>query len=298
MNLWKLSGVICVTACITACKKEETIKESSWNEDAEARLDQRDAETPVASEFTEENNELYTEESFEIDDRGYQEGGLLGQNAEVMGFKGPWLTNNKDSMIVSSAGLEYPGIRSSGGKIETPRDQSRFRNGRRLDVGYDDTSSEVVYISFLFQIEDIGDVKEYRAFELHDSRLGNLSNGFDDAINRKFALGVYVPDFGTKGFGFRINEDSTLLGELSTMRDTDVNLFVLKFELSDDSMSDSVTVWLNPSLNLDENVNEGVTVSGFDISFDTISLARFGGTGTYLDEIRMGDSYSSVTPMK
>ena len=243
---------------------------------------------------------LIAEDSLEIGDGGYLVNRLLiGQRPSMLGFKGQWVSNKARSpMKVTSPGLEYQNLQSFGGKIEMPDNDYQCRNARRLNLGYDDTSSGVVYISFLLQIDDVDGLHSYRALELHDSRLGSFDSGLNDKINRKFALGVHAADFNTEGVGFRADNDLIYSGTLSTVRNTDVNLFVLRFDLSDEQLSDSVTVWMNPPIGGKEDPANGVTVSGFDISFDTVTFARFGGTGAYLDEIRVGGSYSIVTPKK
>jgi len=55
-----------------------------------------------------------------------------------------------------------------------------------------------------------------------------------------------------------------------------------------------VTAWMNPTLG--ESPDDGVSVSGFDISFDTVTLARFGTTVVNMDEIRIGKTFATVTP--
>ena len=304
MNLWGTLGWILAVSCFTSCKddsssvQDDTGAESSWNKAAEARLNEQEKKN--VSTAVNIVDELFAEDSFEIGSSNYLADTLLsGQNPVVLGFEGKWLTNvNNTTISVFSDGLEYPNLKSSGGKIGLSNKEHQSRNGRRLVDSYTDLSKEVVYISFLFQIENIGEASSYRAFELHDRSIPNSAKGFHDVLNRKFALGVHENDFGTMGFGFRVNNDLAFSRELLGFRDTNVNLFVLKFELSDKRLSDSVTVWMNPPIGMEGDPENGVSVSGFDISFDTVTLARFGGFETSLDELRIGNSYSAVTPTK
>jgi len=51
---------------------------------------------------------------------------------------------------------------------------------------------------------------------------------------------------------------------------------------------------MNPTLG--EAPDSGVSVSGFDISFDTIALTQFRSSIVNIDEIRIGKSFATVTP--
>lgn len=304
MNLWGTLGWGLAVSCFTSCKDDSSSAqdssgaESSWNEAAEARLSEQDKKTVSTS--LDVVDELFVEDSFEIGDSNYQANTkLFGQNPVVLGFKGRWLTNVNNTIIsVFPDGLEYPDLKSTGGKIGLSNQANQSRNGRRLAETYTDLSNEVVYISFLFQIESVEGLTSYRAFELHDSSIPNPANGFHDVINRKFSLGVHKSDFGTEGFGFRVDNDFAYSRELLGFRNTNVNLFVVKFELSDERLSDSVTVWMNPPIGIEGDPEDGVSATGFDVSFDTVSFARFGGSASSMDELRIGNSYSAVTPTK
>jgi hypothetical protein len=128
-------------------------------------------------------------------------------------------------------------------------------------------------------------VDSYRAFELHDG-------GFSDNPNRMLQLGFQDGDFASAGanYGFKVNGVSTQLG----VNDTLANLFVLKFDFSAADLSDSVTVWQNPDLT---TPGSGTTISGFNMSFDRITFAKYGTSdGTSWDELRLGDTFTDVIP--
>jgi len=237
-------GYILIISSFTSCKKDaDTSVESSWNEIAEAKLKEQSlTATPSLN--------LIAEDSFEISDSNYlAKKLLLSQKPITYGFRGEWIANvSKNHARISPRGLKYSNLKSSGGKIELLKTRNRGRIGRRLNSSYTDASTDVVYISFLFNINEIGNDNVYLAFELHDSTLGSSENGLNDDDNRQFALGTCKNDFGTLGFGFRADNDIAYSRELSDVRNLDVNLFVLKFDLSDEPLSDSVTAWMNPTL--------------------------------------------------
>ncbi|MGJ8656623.1 MAG: PEP-CTERM sorting domain-containing protein [Akkermansiaceae bacterium] len=243
------------------------------------------------------NAAIIMEDSFEIGGAGYTAGDLVGQNPAIAGATGNWFTNAGNSQTVSATGLSYANLQTSGGSVDA-NDASGQRNGRNLSVTYTDASDATVYISFLMQLGEAGGNGSYRAFELHDTTLGASDGGMADGTNRQFQLGVHNGDFGTNGIGFRAANDGAFDAELSATRNLDVNLFVIKLELSSTAASDSATVWMNPTTGTaGDPASGGVTVSGFDITFDTIALARFAGDGTTWDELRVGDTFLDVTPV-
>ena len=314
MKLWIIFSSLAIL-CFTSCKENpDTSAQISWNEAAtaaEARLDEKTETSTTVSASTSaptydtSASTLIAEDSFEINHSNYVvKTSLKGQRPITLGFNGPWRTSkirprkeNSDTSIslVGKSSLTYPGLKTSGGKMVIQKYNLSGRIGRHLSTSYTDASKGTIYISFLMKNNEFGVANSYRALELYDSKLGDAPNGLNDENNRRFALGSSENDFGTAGFGFRINNDLAFSRELASSRNTEVNLFVLKFDLSDEPLSDSVTVWMNPEVGAP--LYDGVSVSGFDVSFDTISLARFGNSlAVNLDEIRIGDTYSAVTP--
>ena len=241
--------------------------------------------------FVAGNTELIAEDSFETGGTDYAVGiaNLVGQGPTAIGFTGDWLSNGDLSHDVSdTAGLSYPRLASSGGAIVS-NTENGLRNGRLLDTTYTDASSGTVFMSFLMQIDDTAGANSYRAFELHDG-------GLLDGVNREFQLGFHNSDFGTGGFGMRADNDVAFNAELAATRDTNVNLFVLQIDLSTTADSDSITAWMNPPLGGGTPAG-GVTVSGFDLTFDRVTLARFAGSSVTWDELRIGDTFAAVTPL-
>lgn len=217
----------------------------------------------------------------------YTGNGLGGQNPTVNGWSVEWNKLSVHDIIGNPMGLEYPGFASSGGGASAPNDT---RSGRVLDTAYTDATATTIYLSLLLKL-DSNDPARYRALELH-------SGGYDDGANRKLQLGQAEGDFGAEGFGLRLFNDNSFQLDLGEA-DTEVNLFVIKFELSDAAAADSITVWRNPdsaSFGAAEPAG-GQTLAGFDLQFDRTSLAHFGGgKDIHFDEIRIGESWADVTP--
>jgi hypothetical protein len=231
---------------------------------------------------------LFVSDSFATGGSDYVAGALDGQGPAVSGMTGNWL--NGSSHQVSDTGLTYDGagyVNGGGGSVTAMAAGRSGREGRLLSTAYNAASTGTVYLSFLMQVSN-NNLNEYKAFELHDG-------GFNDAANRKFALGVQEGDFGSStanAFGFKLLNNAGQEYQLaSDGLNTDVNLFVVKFDFSADAASDSVTVWQNATV---EDAT-GVTVSGLDMSFDRISFADYNNSDSAAwDELRMGDSFSDV----
>lgn len=234
--------------------------------------------------------ELFVSDSFVTGGSDYATGNLDGQGPAVPGMTGNWL--NGSSHQVSDTGLTYGGagyVNGGGGSVTAMAAGQSGRGGRVLATAYDASSTDTVYLSFLMQVSN-GNLTQYKALELHDG-------GFSDNPNRKFALGVQEGDFGSStanAFGFKLmNSGSQEYQLASGGLNTNVNLFVVKFEFSDQAASDSVTVWQNATA---EDAS-GVTVSGLDMTFDRISFADYNNNDSAAwDEIRMGDTFTDVIP--
>jgi hypothetical protein len=232
---------------------------------------------------------LFVSDSFATGGSDYVAGALDGQGPAVSGMTGNWL--NGSSHQVSDTGLTYggAGYANGGGGSVISAVPSTGRGGRLLTTAYDANSTGTVYLSFLMQVSN-GNTTQYKALELHDG-------GFADSTDRHFALGVQQNDFQSNDgncFGFKVL--NSIESQLTTDGlNTDVNLFVVKFDFSDVAASDSVTVWQNPTLGGAGDPTGGVTVSGVDMSFDRITFADYNSTDVAnWDELRMGDSFSDV----
>jgi hypothetical protein len=72
-------------------------------------------------------------------------------------------------------------------------------------------------------------------------------------------------------------------------------LFVVKFDLSAAAASDSVTVWLNPTLGGVGDPTGGIAVSGVDLAWNTLMFSDYDGNSAAWDEVRWGTDFNSVT---
>jgi len=222
----------------------------------------------------------------------YTVGNLQFQGPTVNGFTGNWIAGQGFPQV-SATGLSYTNgsgsLVTSGGSISSANNNG-VRAGRLLSTPVTASSNTTLYMSVLLQLESVS--SNYKSFELH-----NLS--FDDGgTNRRLQLGQ-ASDFisGSTNYGIRLFGDDNLRLDLGAA-DTTVNLFVIKFVLSTANNGDSITVFRNPTMGgAEPGTNSGV-LSGFNMTFDRTSLARFNGSSVIAaDEIRFGDSFADVTPI-
>jgi PEP-CTERM motif len=212
---------------------------------------------------------------------------ITGQGPTVPGYTGTWVNGNA-SAVVTASGLSYPGLQTSGGALLGNSGASR--EGRILSNPVAGTTAGTFYLSFLLQVSNTGG--NYRAFELH-------SGGFDDTNNRTLQIGQggTGTDFGgATNFGLRLFSNDAFRIDLGTA-DTNVNLFVVRFNLSATNNADAITVYRNPASLTTEPAIAAGSLSGFNFTADRTSLANFQAgvaNNITLDEIRIGDSYASV----
>ena len=109
---------------------------------------------------------------------------------------------------------------------------------------------------------------------------------------RNFNIGL-TTNGGQSGtqYNFGANESYTSTGVAA---DTAVHLFVVKFDLSTTAASDSVTVWLNPTLGAGDP-SGGTTVTGKTLKWDRLILADYDGNSANWDEVRWGTTFNDVT---
>jgi hypothetical protein len=215
---------------------------------------------------------------------------ITGQGPIVGGYSGNWLNGNNTATVTAS-GLVYPGLLTEGGALLGSSGGSR--EGRLLSSPFTNATIGTFYLSVLIDLS-VSSGGNYKAFELHNG-------GFSDATNRVLQIGQggTSTDFnGTTNFGLRLFSNNTFRIDLGAA-DTNTNLFVVRFDLSDVNNGDSVTVYRNP-LSFDlEPLTPAGTLTNFNIAFDRTSAANFQANGDTItvDEIRIGDSYSAVLPV-
>ncbi len=221
----------------------------------------------------------------------YAAANLTGQNPLVAGWSSAWTKpaySNGDP-LGHPTGLLYPGLQTAGGRGGVG---DGTRGGRVLNTAYTAVTVGRVYLSVLLQLES-DDAAKYRCFELH-------TGGYDDVANRKLQLGQFSGNFGTSGYGLRVNNNSNLVADLG-VAGAAVNLFVLRFDFATAANGDAITIWRNPTnLGAATEPPDGITLAGFDFTFDRLSVAHwvsaFGSPGLNFDEFRLGTNWASVTP--
>ena len=220
----------------------------------------------------------------------YTLGNLVGQDTSITSWAGPWAESfAAPSVQVLNTGLSYSNgsgtVASTGGSVNL-LGAPGSRDSRVLTTGFTNAFVGTVYMSFMIQLDDTSTT--YRAFELHQ--------GTADDGNRKLQIGTgeqgspdfFVRLFNENNFGF--------YADLGTSN-TDVNFFVAKFVFGDTNDSDSLTLWLNPEdLGSEAGSVADYTKNTFNLEFNRTTFAAFSGSGgATWDEVRLGDTFESVT---
>lgn len=225
---------------------------------------------------------------------GYTAGELPDNSAPaVAGYTGNWGSFNwgNQQPAVTTGSLTYSNpsyLGSSGDRVTVPFNTSggeitidnSGRAHRSLDslLAVTTGTSGVLYLSFLFQTGNETGGSIYQSLALNQGINGDTGRAFD--------LGAY----NTSTFNFAANGTTTSLGAI----DANVHLFVVKFDLSTAAGGDSVTTWIDPTLGAGDP-SGGLTVSGQDLTWDTLMLSDYEGSSAAWDEIRWGTDFNSVT---
>jgi hypothetical protein len=227
---------------------------------------------------------------------------IQGQNPTVTGFSGAWYSANTDATgpSISSTNLSFSNssgtVATAGGSVFIGSGlgvAGRVNRNLATPIGLD--SDTTVYISLMMQNSLTSNTSQYRAFELNRASIDN-----NDDSNRILQLGLSNGDFGTTNYGFRINNNNSLRGNFG-ISNTNTNFFVIKLTLSSTALSDSITVWANPTNLSSETLSgsgvgfSGLTLSNTGNSIGRIQFAGFTAGTTNFDAVRIGDSWQAVT---
>lgn len=171
----------------------------------------------------------------------------------------------------------------AGGEINAGNSGRMFR---LLDSSLiaNSSTTNTRYFSFLFQSGQETGASTYQMLDLYDSNTADA--------NRNVTLGL-TQNGGQSGTEYDFGVDEVYFST-GVLADTNVHLFVVKFEFSDVAASDTVTVWLDPILGAGDPVG-GVVVSGQDITFDRLGMSDYEGNSANWDELRWGTNFDSVT---
>jgi len=241
--------------------------------------------------------QLLSSESFS----GYTVPALLpaAGNPAVAGYTGGWTAVDYGSQQAGTlaGSLAYGGAgydagtgdhigvpaNTTGGQITAANSGRVYR---LLDGTTTVTSSTVgtLYLSFLFQSGQESGATIYQMLDLYNGNTADANRTFTAGLTQNGGNSGSVYDFG-------VNEAYSNLGVAAN---TAVHLFVVGFNLSATAASDTVTVWLDPTLGAGAP-GGGLTVSGQNIAFDRLSLSDYSGNSANWDEIRWGTTFDSVT---
>lgn len=125
-------------------------------------------------------------------------------------------------------------------------------------------------------------------------------------------LAVGMPSAQVEGQAWRIWDRTTgaagWRSAISTRLTTDLTLVVVKMELNAEGVSERFTMWLNPALDREPDVDAGRQFVSSDSNFGSwadITKVRIGaggpnggnpGSGFLLDELRIGTQFADVVP--
>jgi hypothetical protein len=218
----------------------------------------------------------------------------------VTGYTGNWTAvdwgNQQAGTIAGS--LDYTGSGfavEAGGKIGVPNDTTPgdidISNSGRVYRSFDssltvtNSTTGTLYLSWLFQDGRETGATTYQMLELY--------NGTVQDSNRSFTMGLSTNGgFNGNQYHFGANEAYTGTG---VNADTGVHLFVVKFTLSATTNSDSLTVWVDPTIGVGDP-SGGTTVTGKNMLWDKLVVADYDGNSANWDEIRWGTTFAEVVP--
>jgi|GEM_PF-754568 len=233
---------------------------------------------------------------------GYALDELPAQDPAIDGYVGPWVeVDFGDAQPeVMSGSLLYPDplyLGSSGDQAGKTADtvgigaDNSGRTYRELAPALvvAENTTGVRYLSWLYRN---GNENAPDAAPTVYSTLA-LFNGDTADANRYFEGGVADDAALGPNLMCRINNDVGAVGDFGAI-DDGVHLFVVKFDLSDQFGSDTVTVWVDPELGSGEPVG-GSLFEFREIVFDRIVLSDYASNSSAWDEIRWGSTFDSVT---
>ncbi|MEX1048883.1 MAG: immunoglobulin domain-containing protein [Akkermansiaceae bacterium] len=232
-------------------------------------------------------------------DAGYILGELPGQNPSISGFTDAWTDINFGDAepAVAAGSLSYPDpnyLGSSGDKVRVAANTlggdfplaESGRTYRLLDAPLvaGDNTTGTRYLSLLFQSGQEAGVTLYQMLE--------LKNGADTDSTRSFDIGL-TTNGGMTGSEYNFGAEA-IYNSTGVAADTNVHLLVVKFDLSAEENSDSVTVWVDPTLGAGEPAG-GTTIPNVNFNWDRLALSDYDGNSASWDEIRWGSNFDSVT---
>ena len=242
--------------------------------------------------------------------------GIIGQNPSVGAgfFSGGWqapAANDGPNGYVQTASLSFLGTPSAGGALKAGLTDAATRQRRNLASPWTSSKVGTFYIGYEVNFGTgnyadgvQGDDMGYRSTEFYSDAgtflMGIAYNTYGSRIGpaqQNPATGRMFADFSGAGLGRGdiIIENSPD----SFIEDGATHLVVLEFILSDQPLSDSILVFLDPKSSI-EPVVPGASVSGVDATLGAIGgfsfFAGAGNDGPVFDELRIADTFVDALP--
>jgi hypothetical protein len=264
--------------------------------------------------------EALASDSFPTGTAGYTAGAVLpGQNLLGAGHASgaTWIGDDPNDSTVASAGLFYPGIASSGGKVVHSGNDGSTGTGTRgnLDVsaegplslaGLVDAGNGIIgagnasgplYVSFLIRASNTSAAEpRWAGLTLYNGNTQVQSLGGNGLGPHAYSI------FGRTGVQDLMT--NRVIGSW-IMVDRDPHLFVAKITYRP-AANDDITVWLDPNpANGDSQAMSVRNYAGTNVSDFAFNNYRFqaGTTNSVtdpweFDEVRFGRTWASVTPAR
>jgi hypothetical protein len=246
---------------------------------------------------------------------------LVGQNPVAPGgtmpdlLTGPWAESAPNGQSKSPPGLNYIGAPADGGSIGAVENPETFavdtRVGRSFKPGeqWTDDTSGTFYISWLQNFGTLTNPTDgmgYRAMQfwrdpggqgLDDGNL-LIEIGYNQFFNPNDPAQTVAATARMQAFGGVADYTPIENAPPSFVEDGATHLVVLKFELSTEEASDSISVFLDP-ISVTEPDLPGKAFTGIDVQLGALGMGQFGGGGPTLntvDEIRIADTFIDALP--
>ena len=257
---------------------------------------------------------LYAHDPFDVSDGGsattydlnepdpYNTGTIHQQGPMSVGFDGSTSWNSTSHYITDAEGLTYTNgqsLATSGGSVIFGNAGGTRKAARDMTVSVD-ANLDVVYLSGLMRYDDpVNGSGDYTGWGVSSSSgdrdlTFGASDGPADAM--RYGLGVQ------SGTG---NAPGTEFGDAFDAGPA-IHLYVLKIEFNAgaNGTDEKITVWVNPDLSLNESGNTAALseyeaeafANSSDISRFVFYSYGLGNLDIYYDELRLGDTWASVTP--
>ncbi|HEY8428272.1 MAG TPA: hypothetical protein VIL20_07850 [Sandaracinaceae bacterium] len=219
------------------------------------------------------------------EDFAYAPGAPLLDAAGGRGFVGAWVAGGtnafvQDNYVISGDSLVFPGLATSGGRVQSPAVGAIAGLTRELEqsLGEDGTTC---YVSFLVRPEEtVGD--------------GAFGGFFGLVLERPTEPELFVGKGGGSSLYALENRGGSSIVSTGIEATAGVtHLLVLKIESFDGA--DTITLYVDPVPGEPEPAT-GIVKNDIDLS-GTTALTLYSSGAFSLDEIRVGDTFASVTPV-